>query len=250
MKTEARAVGAIGGALPLLVAVASLGLLFQQPAMAAAPVFTADQPPPLSQIFMLLFLTLGPFKLIQPFANATRGADPARDLRLALLSVGFAGAGLALAGFMGEGLLANYDIPLPILSFAGGLILFLVALLAILHQFDVEPVSGQTPAPAKPAAPLARTAISPLAFPGIVTPYGIAALVVFLALTPDAAGRLSLAGLVAGIMALNLATMLLTRRLLPILSILLPILGAVLGVVQVALGLKIMNAAARTLLAM
>lgn len=161
----------------------------------------------------------------------------------------FASAGLALAGVIGEGVLANYEIPLPILAFAGGLILFLVALLSILRQFDVEPVPAEA-ATAKPLAPLARTAISPLAFPGIVTPYGIAALVVFLALTPDAAGRLSLAGLVAAIMALNLATMLLTRRLLPILSIVLPILGAVLGVVQVALGLKIMNASARALLAM
>jgi multiple antibiotic resistance protein len=249
MKTEPRAAGVPGGGLALLATAALLSLLAQEPAMAASA-FAADGPPPLSQMFTLLFLTLGPFKLIQPFAIATRGAEPARDLRLALLSVVFASAGLALAGAIGEGVLANYEIPLPILAFAGGLILFLVALLSILRQFDVEPVPTEAAATAKPLAPLARTAISPLAFPGIVTPYGIAALVVFLALTPDAAGRLSLAGLVAAIMALNLATMLLTRRLLPILSIVLPILGAVLGVVQVALGLKIMNASARALLAM
>jgi multiple antibiotic resistance protein len=86
-----------------------------------------------------------------------------------------------------------------------------------------------------------------LAFPSIVTPYGIAALVVFLAVSQSVEGRLIVGAIVVGIMALNLLVMLLARRLRHVLALVLPILGAVLGVVQVALGLQIINNSLRTL---
>ena len=87
----------------------------------------------------------------------------------------------------------------------------------------------------------------PLAFPGIVTPYGIAALVVFLAFSQSMETRLTIGAVVVGIMALNLAFMLAARRLQVAFSIALPILGAVLGVVQVALGLHFINNALHAL---
>ena len=90
-------------------------------------------------------------------------------------------------------------------------------------------------------------ALAPLAFPTIVTPYGIAALVVFLAVSQSVEGRLTVGAIVVAIMALNLIVMLLARRLRRVLGLVLPILGAVLGVVQVALGLQIINNSLRTL---
>ena len=78
-------------------------------------------------------------------------------------------------------------------------------------------------------------------FPTIVTPYGIAALVVFLALSRDLQAQLTIGAIALGIMLLNLIVMLLTRRILPILGLVLAILGAVLGIIQVALGLLIIN---------
>jgi multiple antibiotic resistance protein len=81
----------------------------------------------------------------------------------------------------------------------------------------------------------------PLAFPTIVTPYGIAALVVLMALSADAQSRLVILGLVVAIMLSNLIIMMVDRKILPVMSVVLPILGAVLGVVQVALGLQIMK---------
>ena len=84
-------------------------------------------------------------------------------------------------------------------------------------------------------------AMSPLAFPTIVTPYGIATLIVFLALSPDPQSRLTIGAIVLAIMLLNLIVMILTRHILPVLAVVLPILGAVLGVIQVALGLQIIN---------
>ena len=88
---------------------------------------------------------------------------------------------------------------------------------------------------------------APLAFPRIVTPYGIAALVVFLAFSPSLEGRLAVAAIVVAMMVLNLIFMLAARRMLPVLGLALPVFGAVLGVVQVALGLQIINVALRAL---
>lgn len=86
-----------------------------------------------------------------------------------------------------------------------------------------------------------KTALTPLAFPAIVTPYGIAALVVFLALSPDDRGRLTIGVIMLAIMGINLLFMLMTRHILSVLVVVLPVLGAVLGIVQVALGLQIIN---------
>jgi len=200
----------------------------------------------LPQVFALLFLMLGPFKIVGPFWKITQGADPAFVRRLALLATAFSSIALLLAAFIGERALDNFGVSLPMLALAGGIILFLNALQTTLQQFSVPTAE---PAPAGSHAPQAipRLALSPLAFPTIVTPYGIAALVVFLALSPDVADRLQVAGVVLAIMLLNLAVMLLTRHIVRVLLVVLTILGAVLGVVQVALGLQIMFKALTTL---
>ena len=55
------------------------------------------------------------------------------------------------------------------------------------------------------------TALTPLAFPAIVTPYGIAALVVLLALSPDIRSRLLVGAVTLAV--LNLFFMLMTRHI-------------------------------------
>ena len=196
---------------------------------------------PVAQIFTFLFLMLGPFKIIGPFAQVTKGADAAFTNRIALLSIVFSSIALLLAAFIGELILSSYGIPIPVLALSGGIILFLVALQSVLQQFtphDEDTVDTVS----KPTMNMSmKMAMTPLAFPAIVTPYGIAALVVFLALSPDLQGRLTIGAIVLAIMLLNLFVMIMTRHIRPIMGILLPILGAVLGVVQVALGLQIIN---------
>jgi multiple antibiotic resistance protein len=195
---------------------------------------------PVSQVFTFLFLMLGPFKIIGPFLKVTQGADAALKRQIAVRSAAFASLALVLAGFLGSSFLSSYGIPLPILGLAGGIILFLVALQSTLAQFATEEAHGEPAAhPATP--PAMKVALMPLAFPTIVTPYGIAALVVFLGFATDVQAQLTIGAIVLAIMLLNLITMLLAQRLQPVLSLLLPILGAVLGVIQVALGLLIIN---------
>ena len=89
-------------------------------------------------------------------------------------------------------------------------------------------------------------AISPLAFPTIVTPYGIAAVIVFFAIAPDLNTKLIIGAVVLGIMLLNLVFMLVNRYTFKYLALILPILAAILGVVQVALGLQIIYKAIDT----
>lgn len=228
------------------VALASLCLL---PAGVSAAEVAADRIAlgqfPLGTVFTLLFLMLGPFKIIGPFLNVTRGADDRLARRIALWSTMFAALALLVAGFLGETFLTGYGIPLPVLALAGGMILFLVALKNVLEQFE-PPEPPPEAVPISPAAVM-KVALRPLAFPSIVTPYGIAAVVVFLAFSQTLEGRLTIGAVVVAIMTLNLIFMLLARRLAAVFSLVLPILGAVLGVVQVALGLQIMNNALRNL---
>jgi len=195
------------------------------------------------QIFAFLFLMLGPFKIIGPFAKITQGADTALTRQIAFRAIIFSSIALLLAAFLGARMMSNLNIPIPILALSGGIILFLVALLNIIKQFSPATEHFETS-----AAPTLNMAINPLAFPTIVTPYGIAAVIVFLALSPDLSGKITVGVVVLGIMILNLIIMLITRYIYKVLAIILSLLGAILGIVQVALGLNVMYNQFRILL--
>ncbi|WP_244441797.1 MarC family protein [Rhizobium grahamii] len=77
---------------------------------------------------------------------------------------------LAVAGVLGRTMLENFEISLPVLAMTGGIILFLVALQTVLQQS--VGASGQAQEYGQPAE--MRLALTPLAFPTIVTPHGIA----------------------------------------------------------------------------
>jgi multiple antibiotic resistance protein len=196
-----------------------------------------------AEIFAMLFLMLGPFKIIGPFLKITQTSDTAIVRRTALQATAFAGTALFLAAVLGGHFLVRYDIPLPVLALSGGIILFVVALQKILQQ--PEPTDETTTA-ATPAASM-RAAMMPLAFPTIATPYGIAALIVFVSMAPDVQAVAQIGGIVLVIMLLNLIVMLTARSYQMITSVVLPVLGAVLGVIQVALGLKVIVISLRAL---
>jgi small neutral amino acid transporter SnatA (MarC family) len=203
---------------------------------------------PVAQIFTFLFLMLGPFKIIGPFSRITKGADARFTRQIAVRATLFSSLALLLAAVLGERLLSNFSIPPPILALSGGIILFLVALQSILQQFTSQTSpSEEIAGPGLAPAPTLNMAMKPLAFPTIVTPYGIAALVVFLAYSQDLQARLIIGAVLLAIMLLNLIVMMMTQHIPSFLALLLPILAAVLGVVQVALGLQIINNSLRAL---
>jgi len=97
--------------------------LFDACAASAAEVVTTHVEPrrfPVSQVFTFLFLMLGPFKIIGPFAMVTKGADPALTRRIALWATLFSTVALLVAAFLGEGIMSSFGIPLPVCRWRQG----------------------------------------------------------------------------------------------------------------------------------
>ena len=81
-----------------------------------------------------------------------------------------------------------------------------------------------------------------LAFPTVVTPYGIAAVIALLVNSPDAARTTTIVVILIGVMVLNLLAMLYARRIMGGVTVMvLRIFGAVLGVLQVAVALEMIR---------
>jgi multiple antibiotic resistance protein len=186
------------------------------------------------KMFTFLFLTLGPLKVIGPFAKATRGRERAIKRKLAWQSILIALIALLIAATMGENILRKWNVSIGALMMTAGLLLFLVALKPILEQFS----GREEPAPSTETGPL----ISPmaLAFPTIVTPYGIAILIVLMSLRSSDQSAMSVMAVALVILALDWIAMLFAHRILktPLVPVALGIVGAVLGVLQVALGVQ------------
>ncbi len=198
--------------------------------MATAPSITVSA----GEMLAFFFLLLGPIKIVGPFVKLTRGAEPRWCRQLAVRGILLAAGALGAAALVGEKFLDNFRIGVPVLAITGGLILFLTALTTVMQQFR-GPAGTDTE-----DTPLSLSlAVSPLAFPTIVTPSGIAAVIIFVTLSPDLAGKLTIGLLLLAILILDLIAMLYARAILKWLTLPLYILGVVLGVVQVALGLNI-----------
>ena len=132
-------------------------------------------------------------------------------------------------------MLENFDISLPVLSLTGGLVLFLMALRTVLAD---DTAHAAPPAP--PPGYARNRAISPLAFPIIVTPYGLAAVIVFISLSKGNAEATALiAMIVATTLAVDWVAMIYAGAILAHFGTGLQILAIMLGVVQTALGLQI-----------
>jgi multiple antibiotic resistance protein len=216
-----------------LIATVALSLVPFAAAAQSVGVLATKRPITWGMIFALLFLMLGPIKLLGPFAAATKDCDRDFRLRLATRAFLFSIAAVTIAAALGKTMLDNFAIPVQVLQIAAGVILFLVALQAVMQQYG-----GGRP-PDHPEPPTLALAFSPLAFPTIVTPYGIAAVTILIALAPTKEISLMIAGVVYFILFLDWLAMLVAHMIVRWLSPLLLLLGVVLGVNQVALGLQL-----------
>src|SRR5258707_845371 len=61
------------------------------------------------KIFFMLFLMLGPIKVLVPFVGMMHGADSVLRRTVARRAILFSGAALALAGLLGRSMLENFD---------------------------------------------------------------------------------------------------------------------------------------------
>ena len=195
----------------------------------------------LGAAFTFLFVTLGPLNVISPFAAMTNGRDVAFKRRLAFRAVLIAAIALVVAATVGVKTLQSWGISVGILLLAGGVILFLVALQQVLAGYNPHgPQAQGTPAAAVPAPSEFELALSPLAFPTIITPYGLALLILLFTLYPLGSGGWWILATAAFVLALDLLAMLCADLItsIPFSKAGLDILGAVMGVLLVALGIQ------------
>ena len=186
-------------------------------------------------VFILLFVTLGPIKVFGPFMQLTHDADEAMTKRIALRAFALAVIAAVAGGFVGMFLVQNWQISQAALTLAGGVIFLLVGLSLVLEQY--KPAHA-TPAPLPVALMAAALRV---AFPILVTPYGIAAVIALLVNSPDAGRTAAIIAILIAVMSLDLLAMLYARRIMAGVAILvLQIFGAVLGVLQVALAVQMM----------
>ena len=193
-------------------------------------------------MFTLLFVTLGPLKILGPFAQLTQAADEVMLRQIAVRAFMLAVIAVVVGGFSGSALLASWDISASAMLLSGGIIFALVGLDLVLEQYQ----PAHPAPPPLPAAPMA--AAMRITFPVVVTPYGIAALIVLLANSPDAARTAGVLAILLAVMVLNLLAMLYARRIMGGITVMvLQIAGAVLGVLQVALAVDMILRALREL---
>src|SRR5262249_52989078 len=120
-------------------------------------------------VFILLFVTLGAIKVLGPFMQLTHDANEAGTRQIAARTLVLGTIAAVVGGVVGKLLVLNWQISPAALTLAGGIIFLLVGLSVVLEQYNP---AHATPAPLPDAgwgAPLR------VAFPIVVTPYGIAA---------------------------------------------------------------------------
>ncbi len=196
----------------------------------------------LGAVFTLIVVTLGPVKILGPFAFLTKDAAGKVRQQIAVRAFIFSIITLLVSGVAGVTLLEKWHISPTALELAGGVIFLIVGLRIVLEQYQPTHTAPE-PLPESPTAAALK-----LTFPTIVTPYGIAAVMVLLVNSPDASRTTAIAAVVAGVLVLNLLAMLAARAIMGGATLMiLRIVGAVLGVLQVALAIQLIMHSLRTL---
>jgi multiple antibiotic resistance protein len=187
-----------------------------------------------AEIFTIFFVTLGPLKILGPFAQRTHGLDDAMARKVAMWAFIIATIAAVAGSLIGRAILEKWHVSIGAMAIAAGIIFFLVALRQLLEQYEPAHVTESAPLPASPTAAAMR-----LLFPVVLTPYGIATVIILLAASTEAQRTEVILALLVGVMILNLVAMLFARRILVgFTMVVLQVLGAVLGVLQVALAIQ------------
>ena len=187
------------------------------------------------KLFPLLFNMMGPIGLIPVFVRLTADMEQKTRNSVARRATGLAFISLFLAVFLGAVMLGAWSISNGSLIFAAGLIVTSTALLPILWSGGAAAPAGasrQTPE---------QLAVSPLAFPNMVTPRAVAVLIIFVAYFPTTEGKITVLAVAALVLLLNLIGMRFAQWFMEHIGMTpLLVLGAVFGVLQVALGVEMM----------
>jgi multiple antibiotic resistance protein len=198
----------------------------------------ADMNVPLPLLASLLFSMIGPIALLPHFATVTAAAAPPLRARIALMAALVALATLAIAVFVGAGVMRSAGTSRSALIIAAGIILLITALRNIF--------GASAPAKTPTNDPNIGLALMPIRIPGIVTPMGVAIVILFASYFPDIVDRLAILGVIGGIMVANYAAMRASHWFMRVIgAVPLLILGAIFGVLQAAMGIEMIMSGIR-----
>jgi multiple antibiotic resistance protein len=214
--------------------IAGLAILLSGAAMGADGADTLSLG--LGKIFTFFFLTLGPNAVIAPFARATASSTVAVRRKVALIATGISLLAVLIAATIGIRVLGNWGVSTGALLIAAGIILFLVAIESIRSQYRLPEKATDDNGRDLPPRLLAYK----LAFPYVVSPFGVAVVILVLTTRPETVPLLPILAMLGGIMLLNCVVMLNAQRIAASTWIgpAMAILGSVLGVLQAALGVQ------------
>ena len=188
----------------------------------------------LKNIITILFLTIGPLKIIPPFAKLTANADAKLKNRLAFRGFWISTVTIVAVALIGQGMVANYRVSVSALLTAAGLVIAIAAMRSIMAQYGKK--QDSTPQPESPSLSMA---ISPLSFPTILPPYGIATVLLIMIVGKRVGTDVNLIlGIIVGYMVLNLICMLFARGILKVFKpAILNVFAIVLSVIQLGIGI-------------
>jgi multiple antibiotic resistance protein len=195
----------------------------------------------LGMIFTAFFVMLGPEKLIDPFEKLTHDMSEGDAHKTASKAFLFSCGGGLVAAVFGSHALHAWGLSHSVLHLAGGLILLLVALQAVLAQYQLEAKKPDAPAWSH------NVALVPVTFPIILSPHGIAILILLLAEADTVAQDVSIVSLFLAVMGLDWIVMWFGRPIVRRGHILLTMMAPVLTVLQVALASQMVIASLRSL---
>lgn len=212
---------------------------------AAQDAATPLAPPPVIEQFTLgkvvtfLLVALGPFNVVGPFMELTRGRDASFKRRLAFQGTLIAAVALLVAATLGAKTLGNWHVSAAALFITIGILLFGVAMQLVVAQYKPRKPAEKAPSVDSDSS-VTALAFSPLAFPSIVTPYGIAVLVLAMTLAEHNPGTLQILSIAAAVLVVDLVAMLVAERIFhaPLVAAAVGIVGSVMAVLQVALSIQ------------
>ncbi|MGK7958377.1 MAG: MarC family protein [Crocosphaera sp.] len=188
-----------------------------------------------SRLTIILLMTIGPIKIIPVFARLTQNASKKVKKQLAIRSFALSTSSILIVALTSESLLNKYKISLSSLIVAAGIVLFLLSLKMLLAQYGTQE-NNPLPIPENPL----RSLISPLTFPTILTPQGIALVMISMTIAQRLDNNAhKILGLIMLVMILNLLCMLYAKQILNFLKpTLLQVLNLILSIIQLALAIS------------
>lgn len=202
--------------------------------------------PQIPYIFTIFFLTLGPMKTIPVFYKIAHSLEQKDRFNLALKSSLIALLLSILIAVIGLNILDTWKVSLDAILIVGGIFLF-VQTFEIVSHFS-GPSTPQTSTIQDNKA-IRHLAISPLAVPVIITPFGVVAILLFMSLARNnLVLEITIFGLLVLVMALNFIGMLLASQIMRWIGVAtLQIVGWILAILQAGLAVDVILRAFKNL---